>query len=104
MQQVFLLQVSLSQTFPVCPILMSVVGVSLLGVIGVACRDGFLRLRRLHQIPCDRCSFFTGEYRLKCTVHPCEAFTEAAIACRDFEPTSHPIPFCSKRCKGTATK
>lgn len=38
--------------------------------IGLAVRDGYIRLRRLHQIPCSRCAFFTGDYRLKCTVHP----------------------------------
>ncbi|WP_156820177.1 hypothetical protein [Synechococcus sp. PCC 7336] len=48
-------------------------------------KRGFDRLRRLHQIPCTGCSFFTGEMRLPCTVHPATAFTEGAISCRDFE-------------------
>ena len=47
---------------------------------------GVAHLRRLHQIPCSRCAFFTGDYRLKCTVHPCTALSEQAINCRDFEP------------------
>ena len=43
-------------------------------------------LKRLHQIPCDKCVYFTGDYRLKCTVHPMSAMSEDAIACRDFSP------------------
>lgn len=54
--------------------------------IGLAVRDGYIRLRRLHQIPCSRCAFFTGDYRLKCTVHPCTALSEDAIDCIDYEP------------------
>ncbi len=41
-------------------------------------------LRRLHQIPCSNCAYFTGDYRLKCTVHPTVAMSETAIGCRDF--------------------
>jgi hypothetical protein len=41
-------------------------------------------LQRLHQIPCDKCLYFTGDYRLKCTVNPLVALTETAIGCRDF--------------------
>jgi len=49
-------------------------------------REGLRHLRRLHQVPCHRCQYFTGEHWLKCTVHPCRAFSEAAIDCPDFEP------------------
>ncbi len=49
-------------------------------------QEGIRHLQRLHQIPCDRCQYFTGEYLLKCTVHPCKALSEAAIECLDFEP------------------
>ncbi|MEL6929053.1 MAG: hypothetical protein AAFO95_10490 [Cyanobacteria bacterium J06600_6] len=41
-------------------------------------------LQRLHQIPCDKCAYFTGDYRLKCTVNPIIAMSEQAIGCRDF--------------------
>jgi hypothetical protein len=51
-----------------------------------AARDGLQRLHRLHQVPCSRCAFFTGDYTLKCTVQPRSALTEAAINCYDFEP------------------
>jgi hypothetical protein len=48
--------------------------------------DGVKRLRRLHQIPCDRCLYNTGNPYLRCPVHPIAAFSEEAICCRDFEP------------------
>ena len=41
-------------------------------------------LQRLHQIPCNKCVYFTGDYRLKCTVNPMVAMSETAIGCRDF--------------------
>ena len=49
-----------------------------------ATRDGVQRSRRLHQIPCTRCRFFTEDYHLKCTVRPHAALTEEAIGCGDF--------------------
>lgn len=52
----------------------------------VAARDGIARVKRLHQIPCSGCQFFTGEYTLKCTIHPISALTEEAIDCSDFCP------------------
>ena len=46
---------------------------------------GITHVRKLHQIPCSKCDFFTNDYRLKCTVHPVAACTESAINCFDFE-------------------
>jgi hypothetical protein len=63
-------------------------------------RRGFNYIRRLHQIPCDRCVYFTGDYRLKCTVHPYKALTEEAIECLDFRsttPSENTIPCIRKR-------
>jgi hypothetical protein len=40
----------------------------------------------MHEIPCNGCQFFTNDYRLKCTVHPQIANSEAAINCRDYQP------------------
>lgn len=60
--------------------------------VWAALREGISRLTKLHQIPCNRCLYCTGDYRLKCTVSPCTAFTEDAIGCRDFEPTDHSVP------------
>jgi hypothetical protein len=72
-------------------------GMLLLSLIGFCAsyfRQGFSRgfeqVARMHQVPCDRCAYFTGDYNLKCTVHPCQALTEAAIDCRDFEHATSP--------------
>lgn len=46
---------------------------------------GIAHTQRLHQIPCTNCRFFTGDYHLKCTIHPCIALSETAINCRDYE-------------------
>ncbi len=48
--------------------------------------EGIRHLKKLHQVPCDSCQYFTGEYLLKCTVHPCKAFSEEAIDCLGFAP------------------
>jgi len=50
-----------------------------------AMRDGVQRARQMHQIPCSECQYFSGNYLLKCPLHPKEALSEAAIGCRDFE-------------------
>ncbi len=51
-------------------------------------KQAFSYLHRLHQIPYSKCAFFTGDYRLKCTVHPITAMSEEAINCCDFVPKS----------------
>lgn len=53
--------------------------------IWAAIRDGMMRARQMHQIPCADCKFFTHNYHLKCPVHPMNALSEAAINCPDFE-------------------
>ncbi|MEO1131845.1 MAG: hypothetical protein AAFX40_03965 [Cyanobacteria bacterium J06639_1] len=60
---------------------MAVIG-HVLGAIARAAKIA----RRMHQIPCPDCQYFTGEYRLKCTVCPHIALSEEAIGCRDFHP------------------
>jgi hypothetical protein len=50
-----------------------------------ALRDGVSNAKRMHQIPCANCHFFTGDYHLKCTVRPTTALSEAAIDCLDYE-------------------
>ena len=74
--------------FLLCPILISIFLAFFCLSIYLAMQDAITRIRRLHQIPCSRCAFFTGDYRLKCTVHPCKALSEEAIDCLDYEPTS----------------
>ncbi|XFA73688.1 hypothetical protein RYO59_001937 [Thermosynechococcaceae cyanobacterium Okahandja] len=46
--------------------------------------DSWEIARRMHQIPCSQCRFFSGDYRLKCSLHPDWAATEAAIHCPDY--------------------
>lgn len=46
--------------------------------------DTVAKAKVMHQIPCTRCRFFTGDYRLKCTVNPQIANTEEAIDCKDY--------------------
>lgn len=46
--------------------------------------DAIAQAKRMHQIPCTNCRFFTGDYRLKCTINPSIANTEQAIDCGDY--------------------
>lgn len=52
-------------------------------------RMNIKHLKKLHQIPCPDCMYFTGDYRLKCPVHPIEALSEEALNCKDFEPKTY---------------
>ena len=62
---------------------------SLLGLVGWSLvsflLDAVATAKRMHQIPCTKCRFFTGDYRLKCTVNPHVANTEEAIGCPDLQ-------------------
>jgi len=71
-----------------CPVLIWLMLVSLVLAVCLAVQDGFDRLRRLHQVPCSHCVFYTGDCRLKCAVNPCKALSEEAIGCLDYEPVS----------------
>ncbi|MBD2006870.1 MULTISPECIES: hypothetical protein [Cyanophyceae] len=54
--------------------------------ISSAIAQGVSKTKRLHSIPCANCQYFTGDYRLKCTVKPSDALTEEAINCSDYCP------------------
>lgn len=69
----------------VCAILIQFGLLTLLVAVMRSLRDGIKQVKQAHTIPCSRCVFFTGDYVLKCTVHPSEALTEQAIHCPDFE-------------------
>jgi hypothetical protein len=69
-------------TFTVC---MGLVIVSFVESLWKTSKQGWIYTRRLHKIPCSRCSFFTGDYNLKCTLHPHKALSEEAIDCLDYE-------------------
>ncbi len=64
--------------------------------IGQVTRQGLHHLQRLHRIPCDRCIYATGDYRLPCTVRPATAFSEAAIDCQDYQSPHSPHPSTEK--------
>lgn len=53
--------------------------------VGTAIRDGVAEAKRMHQIPCAGCQFFTGDYHLKCAVRPAIALSEEAINCTDYQ-------------------
>lgn len=65
-------------------------------------QQGITYVKRLHQIPCSRCTFFTGDYRLKCTVHPYNALTETALNCIDYEPNNHLAKPILQRCQSNS--
>jgi len=50
-------------------------------------RDAFTYANRLHRVPCANCQFFTGNYTLKCAIHPTTAMSESAIDCPDYKST-----------------
>jgi len=56
-----------------------------------AVKDSVATTQKMHQIPCTNCQFFTGDYRLKCTVQPTIANTEAAIECLDYQPKTNSL-------------
>ena len=49
-------------------------------------KTGFVYVKRLHQVPCHKCKYFTNSCYLKYTVNPHVACSEAAIDCRDYQP------------------
>ncbi len=51
--------------------------------------DVITQAKKMHQIPCSKCRFFTGDYRLKCTVNPSVANTEQAIDCGDYRESQN---------------
>lgn len=63
----------------------------LLWSIWVSAHTGIANVKRLHQIKCVDCRYFTNDFRLKCTVHPTDALTEEAINCSDFCDKNQPV-------------
>ncbi len=53
-----------------------------------ALASSFAIAKRMHQIPCTKCRFFTNDHRLKCTAQPYIANTEEAIHCTDYQSRS----------------
>ena len=88
------LQILASLVHGACPIVICLFLLALVRTTFLTVREGVVYLKKLHQIPCDRCAFHTGEHRLKCTVNPYTAFTEDAICCRDYESHDRAMPPC----------
>ena len=70
---------------PVCFITAWVFIIILIVSLGTMVFDVIKRSQTMHQIPCSNCQYFTNDYRLKCSVNPFQANTEAAINCRDYQ-------------------
>lgn len=43
-------------------------------------------IKRLDEVPCKKCRYFSGNHYLKCAVNPSDALTERAITCSDYSP------------------
>jgi hypothetical protein len=71
-------------------------GTILFWSIWLTLKTGINYVRKLHQIPCHACEFFTNDYRLKCTVRPIEACSERAINCIDFAPKTSACNACQR--------
>ena len=52
----------------------------------VARNKRVVNIKKLNQVPCKNCQYFSGNHYLKCAVHPAIAFTEDAIDCSDYCP------------------
>ncbi len=70
---------------PFCFITAWVFILSLVVSLGLMVVDVINRAKTMHQIPCSNCQYFTNDYRLKCSVNPFQASTEAAISCQDYQ-------------------
>jgi hypothetical protein len=60
-------------------------------------KKGIETVKQMHQVPCSSCRFFTGNYQLKCPVHPKMALTEDAINCLDYDPMRNSTGYQSIR-------
>jgi hypothetical protein len=69
----------------IVPIAIWALALAFVVAILLAVEDGLQRLKRLHQIPCYRCRYYTGSHYLKCPVNPLSACSEAALHCKDYE-------------------
>ena len=71
---------------PLCFVLAWTLPFLLGWTLGSAVRDTTARAKKMHEIPCTNCQFFTNDHRLKCTAQPYIANTEKAINCSDYQP------------------
>lgn len=69
---------------PLCFITAWAFILTLAGTLWGVVIDTTKRAKKMHQIPCSTCQYFTNDYRLKCPVYPLKANTEEAINCQDY--------------------
>ncbi|ELS04432.1 hypothetical protein Xen7305DRAFT_00041650 [Xenococcus sp. PCC 7305] len=62
-----------------CVVFWLVIGGLVAGKLLRKTNQGINYIKKIHQIPCSNCVYFTGDHRLKCTVNPVNALTEDAI-------------------------
>ncbi|WP_066377272.1 hypothetical protein [Anabaena sp. CA = ATCC 33047] len=78
---------------PICFVGAWLIIVLVLWSLWTATRDSITTAKKMHNIPCPSCQFFTNDYRLKCTVHPSIANTEEAIHCCDFQAKTNSLMY-----------
>jgi hypothetical protein len=69
----------------ICSVLAWGIAFSICWTIVHQSQTGFIHVKRLHNVPCYNCKYFTNSCHLKCTVNPSVACSEAAIDCRDYQ-------------------
>ncbi len=91
MLQLFYFLINAIQPFlvPICFLCAWTLIILVAWSLWITARDTVSKAQAMHQVPCTGCQFFTQDYRLKCTVHPCIANTEEAINCRDYQPKTN---------------
>jgi hypothetical protein len=81
----FLIHIIQPFLIPICFVIAWTVIILVLLNLWTATRETLMTIQKMHKIPCHNCQFFTNNYRLKCTVNPYIANTEAAIDCKDYQ-------------------
>jgi hypothetical protein len=81
----FLIQGIKPFLIPICSIIAWIVIVLVFLNLWAATKETLKTAQEMHKIPCHNCQFFTNNHRLKCTVNPYVANTEAAIGCQDYQ-------------------
>jgi len=70
---------------PICFVSAWIIIILALRSFWLTMKHGLNRAKKMHEIPCTGCQYFTNDYRLKCTVQPHIASSEDAIDCPDYQ-------------------
>jgi hypothetical protein len=68
----------------ICFLLTWIIIITTIWTFASTLKAGIIHLKKLHQVPCYQCQYFTNSYYLKCTVNPQIACSELAIDCLDY--------------------